>query len=83
MIAGATVLKTVRVSRRGLPPGSARPFALGAAASFVSTLGSTWLIKQVERDRSLAPYAVYRIALAMLVLKRLSATRSRARPQGG
>lgn len=83
VIAGATVLKTVRVSRRGLPPGSARPFALGAAASFVSTLGSTWLIKQVERDRSLAPYAVYRIALALLVLKRLGASRSRARPQAG
>jgi undecaprenyl-diphosphatase len=72
VIAGATMLKTVRVSRRGLPPGAAKPFAVGAAASFASTLGSTWLIRQVERDRSLAPSAAYRIALALVVLHRLS-----------
>ena len=45
-------------------------FALGAGASFASTLGSTWLIRQVERDRSLAPYAAYRLALAGLVTLR-------------
>jgi undecaprenyl-diphosphatase len=72
VIAGATLLKTVRLMRRGLPPKSALPFALGATASFASTLGSTWLIRQVERDRSLSPYAVYRLALAALVLRRLS-----------
>ena len=32
---------------------------------------STWLIRQVERDRSLAPYAAYRLALAGVVLRRL------------
>ncbi|HEY2440927.1 MAG TPA: undecaprenyl-diphosphate phosphatase [Solirubrobacteraceae bacterium] len=71
VIAGATLLKTVRLIRRGLPPRSALPFALGATASFASTLGSTWLIRQVERDRSLSPYAAYRLALAALVLRRL------------
>jgi undecaprenyl-diphosphatase len=71
VIAGATVLKSMRLQRRGLPPGTAVPFALGASASFASTLGSTWLIRQVERDRSLLPYAVYRIALAIAVLRRL------------
>jgi undecaprenyl-diphosphatase len=76
VIAGATLLKGVRLARRGLPRGTAVPFALGAGASFASTLGSTWLIRQVERDRSLAPYAAYRIALATLVLARLR----RARP---
>jgi hypothetical protein len=44
---------------------------VGTAAAFASTLGSTWLIRQVERDRSLAPYALYRIALAAVVLRRL------------
>ena len=34
-------------------PARLLPFALGAGASFGSTLGSTWLIRQVERDRSL------------------------------
>ena len=70
VIAGASVLKTVRLRRRGLPDGNAAPFALGALASFVSTLGSTWLIKQVERDRSLLPYAAYRVVLASTVLRR-------------
>ena len=72
VIAGATLLKTVRLARRGLPPRSAAPIALGAAASFASTLGSTWLIRQVERDRSLLPYAVYRLGLAAVVLMRLN-----------
>jgi undecaprenyl-diphosphatase len=72
VIAGATVLKGVRLTRRGLPAGTAVPFAAGAAASFVSTLGSTWLIRQVERDRSLLPYAAYRIGLAAAVITRLA-----------
>ena len=71
VIAGATLLKSVRLMRRGLPPRSTVPIAVGAGASFVSTLGSTWLIRQVERDRSLVPYAAYRIALAGVVLRRL------------
>ena len=70
VIAGATLLKTVRLARRGLPPRSALPIAVGAAASFASTLGSTWLIRQVERDRSLVPYAAYRLALAGVVARR-------------
>jgi undecaprenyl-diphosphatase len=72
VIAGATLLKTVRLARRGLPPRSALPIGLGAAASFASTLGSTWLIRQVERDRSLLPYAAYRLGLAAVVLARLA-----------
>lgn len=72
VIAGATLLKTIRLSRRGFAPGSPAPFAAGAAASFLSTLGSTWLIGQVERDRSLLPYSLYRIALAGAVLRRLA-----------
>ncbi len=75
VIAGATLLKSVRLARRGLPPRSTMPIALGAGASFASTLGSTWLIRQVERDRSLLPYAVYRIALAGVVLSRLAQRR--------
>ncbi|MGI8413391.1 MAG: undecaprenyl-diphosphate phosphatase [Solirubrobacteraceae bacterium] len=73
VIAGATLLKSVRLWRGGLEPGTALPFAAGAGASFLSTLGSTWLIEQVERDRSLLPYAAYRIALAGAVLGRLRA----------
>ena len=68
IIVGASVLKGTRLASRGLPPGMSVRFAAGVGASFTSTLGSTWLIRQVERDRSLLPYAAYRTALALAVL---------------
>lgn len=71
VIGGATALKIARLRRDGLPEGAALPFVVGAAASFASTLGSTRLIEQIERDRSLLPIAVYRVALGSVVLRRL------------
>jgi undecaprenyl-diphosphatase len=71
VIAGATLLKGVRLARRGLPPDAVVPLAAGAGAAFASTLASRWLIGQVERNRSLAPYAVYRLGLAGAVVARL------------
>ena len=70
IILGATALKGARLARRGVPRPLRRAFVAGTASAFVSTLGSTWLIQQVERDRSLAPYALYRLALAALVTLR-------------
>src|SRR5207244_9834235 len=55
IIVGATALKGARLARRGLPAGMGARFAAGMGAAFASTLASTWLIRQVERDRSLAP----------------------------
>jgi undecaprenyl-diphosphatase len=78
IIAGATLLKGARLRARGLPAGSAVPFAAGAGAAFVSTLASTRLIQALERDSSLLPYALYRIALAGLIVRRL--VRRRALP---
>jgi undecaprenyl-diphosphatase len=75
IILAAVTLKGIRLRRRGLPPRTGAAFALGTAASFASTLGSTWLIRQVERDRSLAPYAAYRLALAAVVARRLRRVR--------
>lgn len=75
VIAGATLLKAIRLRRSGLPRGARGAFVAGAAASFASTLGSTWLIRQVERDRSLVPYAAYRTGLATAVLIRLARRR--------
>ena len=72
IILGATGLKAVRLRARGLPAGAGVPFAAGALAAFVSTLGSTRLIRTLERDSSLAPYALYRIALAALIARRFS-----------
>jgi undecaprenyl-diphosphatase len=77
VIAGATILKGTRLVKRGLPRELRRAFAVGAGASFASTLGSTWLIRQVERDRSPLPYAAYRCVLAGAVIRRLWQHRSR------
>ncbi|HEY1590345.1 MAG TPA: undecaprenyl-diphosphate phosphatase [Solirubrobacteraceae bacterium] len=71
VIAGATALKGVRLWQRGVEPEARRALAAGAVASFASTLVSTWLIGQVERDRSLMPYVLYRSGLAGMICARL------------
>jgi len=71
IIVGATVLKGVRLRRRGASRGLRRSMAFGAAASFASTLASQRLIRVVERDRALWPYAAYRAGLAAVVLAKL------------
>jgi undecaprenyl-diphosphatase len=70
VIAGAAALKTVRLSRRGLDAQTGAAFAAGAASSFASTLVSGWLIRRLERDRSVLPYALYRVALAAAITRR-------------
>lgn len=65
VIAGATLLKGVRLRRRGLPRGQRAAFAAGTAASFVSTLASARLVRD---GRPLWPFAAYRVALAGAVL---------------
>ncbi|HEU4736528.1 MAG TPA: undecaprenyl-diphosphate phosphatase [Solirubrobacterales bacterium] len=71
IIVGATGLKGTRLARRGSSPALRRSMAIGAAASFASTLASQRLIKLVERDRALWPYAAYRAGLAAAVLNKL------------
>jgi undecaprenyl-diphosphatase len=71
IIVGATGLKGVRLCRRGTSPELRRTMAIGVAASFASTLASQRLIKLVERDRALWPYAAYRAGLAAAVLAKL------------
>jgi hypothetical protein len=44
--------------------------AIGVGTAFASTLASQGLIRQIERDRALWPYAVYRLGLAALILRR-------------
>jgi len=68
IIVGAVALKGVRLKRRGASPSLRRSMAVGVAASFASTLASQRLIRLVERDRALWPYAAYRAGLAAAVL---------------
>ena len=71
IIVGATALKGERLRRRGVPADLRRSLAIGVAASFASTLASQRLIRLVERDRALWPYAAYRAGLAAAVLFKL------------
>jgi undecaprenyl-diphosphatase len=81
VISAATALKAARLRRQGLEPGLGRALAVGMATSFVSTLASQRLIKVVERDRALWPYAAYRAALAGAVVWKLNRERrGRATP---
>lgn len=75
VVAGAAGLKALGVMRRGLPAGTAPGFAAGTAASFAGCMASIRLVRRVERDRSLLPFAAYRIALAMVVRSRLRSDR--------
>jgi undecaprenyl-diphosphatase len=70
VIGGATLLKSARLARSGLPAGMSGRFAAGAAASFASTLLSTRVLRAVEREASLTPYVVYRLAIAAAVVAR-------------
>ncbi|MFL5898167.1 MAG: undecaprenyl-diphosphate phosphatase [Solirubrobacterales bacterium] len=76
IIVGATGLKGARLAKRGVTPELRRSLAVGVAASFASTLASQRLIRLVERDGALWPYAAYRIGFAALVLARLRNRRS-------
>ncbi len=76
VIGGATALKSLRLWQRGLPPGSGPALAVGVVASFASTLGATPLLELVERDRSLLPFAAYRIGLGSAALRRLRRARA-------
>lgn len=79
IIVGAAVLKGARLHGRGTDPSLHKAMGVGVAASFASALASQRLIRQVERDRALWPYAAYRAGLAAIVLARLR--RVRRRPQ--
>ena len=86
VIVGAAVLKGIRLRKRGFPPEARAGFAAGTATSFASTLASQALIRVVERDSALWPYAAYRAGLAGMVLARMWRRRRREvpypRPEG-
>lgn len=76
VILGAVALKGTRLAKRGVAPDTGRALAIGAATAFASTLASQRLIRLVERDRALWPYAAYRVALAAVVIRRARAVES-------
>ena len=76
VILGASALKGSRLLASGSPEGASRTLATGAVSAFASTLASARLLRRASQDRSLLPYSVYRLLLALLVLRRLRAAGS-------
>ncbi|MFZ1155004.1 MAG: undecaprenyl-diphosphate phosphatase [Solirubrobacteraceae bacterium] len=75
VIAGAALLKGTRLLREGAPEGKAHglalPFTAGAASAFLSTLASARVLGPERRAALLPACAVYRAALALLVIRRM------------
>ncbi len=72
VIVGATILKGIRLRRRGVDSSLRDAIVAGVGTSFASTLASQRLIGLVERDRALWPYAAYRLTLAAVVAARMT-----------
>lgn len=68
IIAGAGVFKGAQLLGEGLPPGTAGPFFWGMLASAVSGFVVIWGLLAYLRRHDLAPFVLYRLALAGLVL---------------
>lgn len=64
VIAGATLLKAVRLKQHGLPKGMRAPMAVGVLGAFASSFASARLIASKNRGRGLMKYVIYRVALA-------------------
>lgn len=84
VIAAASGLKALRTLRhRDAPPtGSRLALALGAGASLISTLASRGLATRLAQGGPLAPFAAYRLGLAMLVVGRGGQLRASSRRDG-
>jgi undecaprenyl-diphosphatase len=77
VIAAAAVRKATRLRRRDVDPALARSATIGVGVAFASTLASQGLIRLIERDRALWPYAAYRTALAAMIVVKDRRRRSR------
>ncbi len=69
VIFGAAALRAQRARARGVAPDGRPALAAGAGAAFASTLVSARLARRRGRAGALAPFALYRCALALLVLR--------------
>jgi len=70
VIAGAAVLKGVRLLQRRPGRGELAALGAGALSAAAATLAAMPLARVLERDRPLAPWAAYRCVLAGVLLVR-------------
>jgi len=80
IIFGAGLFKAAKHLRHGLPPGTTGPFLWGTVASAISGFLVIWALMAYLRRRDFAPFVVYRLAMAGLVLGLIA---SGVRPASG
>lgn len=77
VVLGASAFEGIRLARLQTPDGTLAPLAAGTGAAFASTLLSARLLRRPKRAlRSLLPWALYRVALAALVLAHAQRSRT-------
>jgi undecaprenyl-diphosphatase len=66
--AAAGGLKMLQLLRQGLPHGEGGPLLVAVLTAFASGWFAVWFLVAYVRTRSLAPFAVYRLVLAAIIL---------------
>lgn len=66
--AGAGGLKALHLLKAGVPPGEGGPLAAALAMAFVSGWFAVWFLVSYLKTRSLRPFVVYRLLLALVIL---------------
>lgn len=64
----AGLLKVLDLVRQGLSPGEVGPLAGAVLAAFVSGWAAVWFLVNYLRRRSLRPFVVYRVVLAVAIV---------------
>lgn len=72
VLGGAFLLKAIRLWRRGLEPRTIPALLVGVTGSFASTFVCAGRVSRRGPADRLLPYAIYRLALAALILMRLN-----------
>ncbi|MGH7302602.1 MAG: undecaprenyl-diphosphate phosphatase, partial [Candidatus Rokuibacteriota bacterium] len=65
--AGAGSLKALHLLKSGLPPGETGPLTAALVAAFVSGWFAVWFLVSYLKTRSLRPFVVYRLLLALVI----------------
>jgi len=65
--AGAGGLKALHLAKTGLPPGELGPLLAALLAAFLSGWCAVWFLVGYLRTRSLRPFVIYRLLLALAI----------------
>jgi undecaprenyl-diphosphatase len=65
--AGAGSLKLLHLLKEGLPPGDGGPLTAALITAFVSGWFAVWFLVSYLKTRSLQPFVIYRLLLALVI----------------